>query len=212
MADIAIETQDPQARSEALFRMRTAGENGDDKSFGLRPDGRAPSPEAFRRPFGVSSVRTGHMRWVCSVTRATISALMHSDTFAAMEDLDHPRGRPDIDLAPDEAVRDGIEEALEFDVVIRRHPCQTPFRELVVLGGQTSECCLFDRLKEVPTTDAQPAHDVIVDALQHLGDRGIGLREREEGQFAKTAENTALGELYAILHLGLVLWASRTCW
>jgi hypothetical protein len=81
-----------------------------------------------------------------------------------------------------------------------------------VLSRKTSECCPFDRLKEVPTTDAQPAHDVIVDALQHLSDRGIGLSEREECLFAKTAENAALGELYAILHLGLVLRASRTCW
>ncbi|MER8830956.1 hypothetical protein NKH73_30990 [Mesorhizobium sp. M0938] len=41
---------------------------------------------------------------------------------AAMEDLDHPCCRPDIDLPTVEAVRHGIEEALELDMVIRRDP------------------------------------------------------------------------------------------
>src|SRR4051812_696560 len=127
MADIPVEAQYPQARSKALFRMGTAGENGDDKALGLRPDGRAPSPEPFRRPFGISAVRTRHMGGVCSVTRATIASLMHRNAVASMEDLDHPCSGPYIDLASNEAVRDRIKEGLEFDVIIRRHPRQAPF-------------------------------------------------------------------------------------
>lgn len=134
---------------------------------------------------------------------------MYSDAFAAMEDLDHPRGRPDIDLLADEPVRDGIEKALELDMIIRRHPRQAPFGELVFLGRQTCERGAFDRLEEMPTADAEPALDMIVDALQHLGDRGIGLRKREERLLAQATENAALGEAHVVLNLGLVLRTPR---
>ncbi|WP_281035922.1 MULTISPECIES: hypothetical protein [unclassified Mesorhizobium] len=43
---------------------------------------------------------------------------MRSDAFAAMEYLDHPSGRPDIDLLADESVWDRVEEALELDMII----------------------------------------------------------------------------------------------
>src|SRR3546814_18019226 len=74
-----------------------------------------------------------------------------------------------------------------------------------MFGGQACECWLFNRLNGGPTTDAQPAHDVIVDAFKHLGDGGINLCEQGEGLFAKEAENTALGEHYAVLNVCLVL-------
>ncbi len=118
--NLAIEAQDAEACSEALLGMRPAGEDGGDQPFGLRADGCAPAPEAIRCPLGVASMRTRHMRGVCSIARATIAALMHSNTFAAMEYLDHPGGCPDIDLLADEGMGDGIEEALALDVVIRR--------------------------------------------------------------------------------------------
>ena len=126
MADVAIKAQDAEACSETLFRMRPAGEDGDDQPFGLRTDGRAPAPEALRRPFGVAAVRARHVSGVCSIARPAIAALMHSNAFAAMEYLDHPGGCPDIDLLADEGMRDGIEEALALDVVIRRDPRQAP--------------------------------------------------------------------------------------
>ena len=64
---------------------------------------------------------------------------MCGDALATVEYLDHPGGGADIDLLADEAVRDGIEEALELDMVIRRDPRQAPFGELIVLGGQACE-------------------------------------------------------------------------
>ncbi len=200
-AEVAIEAQDAEACSEALLGMGPAGENGDDQPFGLRTDGRAPAPEALRRPFGVSAVGARHVRGVCSIARPAIAALMDRDAFAAMEDLDHSRGRPDIDLLTDERVRDGIEEAPELGMVIRRDPRKAPFGELVLLGGQACERRAFDRLEEMAAADTQPAHDMIVDALQHVGDCGIGLGEREERLFAQAAEKATLGEAHAVLDL-----------
>lgn len=77
-----------------------------------------PTPEAIRRPLGIAPVRARHMCGVRSIARPSISALMRSDAFAAMEYLDHPSGRPDIDLLADESVWDRVEEALELDMII----------------------------------------------------------------------------------------------
>jgi hypothetical protein len=98
---------------------------------------------------------------------------MHGDALATVEYLDHPGGGTDINLLADDAVRDGIEEGLELDMVIRRDPCQAPFGELVVLAGQACERRAFDRFEEMPAADAEPAHDMVVDAREHLCDRGI---------------------------------------
>src|SRR5690606_21864202 len=206
---IAIEAQDSEACPEALFGMWPAGENGGDQAFGLGTDRRAPAPETIRCPLGVAPMRTRHMIGVRAKARPPIAALMRGDALATVEYLDHPGGGTDIDLLADEAVRDGIEEALELDVIIRRDPRQAPFGELVVLCGKGCEGWAFDRLEEMPAADAEPAHDMIVDAREHLGDRGIGLGKREEGLLAQAAENAALGKAHGVLDLGLVLRASR---
>ena len=114
------------------------------------------------------------MLGVRSKTRAPVATLVCGDALATVEYLDHPGGGTDIDLLADEAVWDGIEEALELDVIIRRDPCQAPFGELVVLAGQACERRTFHRFEEMPAADTEPSHDMIVDAREHLGDRGIG--------------------------------------
>ena len=59
-ADGAVESENPEAGSEPLFRMRPAGKDRDDQALGVRPDRCGPAPEAFRRPFGISAMRTRH--------------------------------------------------------------------------------------------------------------------------------------------------------
>jgi|SRR5690606_15781157 len=115
--------------------MWPAGENGGDQAFGLGTDRRAPAPETIRCPLGVAPMRTRHMIGVRAKARPPIAALMRGDA----------------------AVRDGIEEALELDVIIRRDPRQAPFGELVVLCGKGCEGWAFDRLEEMPAADAEPA-------------------------------------------------------
>lgn len=134
---------------------------------------------------------------------------MHCDALSTMEYLDHPGGGADIDLAPDEAVRDRIEEGLELDMIIRRDPRQPPFGELVILGRKGCEGWTLDRLEEMATADTEPAHDMIVDACEHISDRGIRLGKREECLFAQAAEDAALSKAHGVLDLGLILRASR---
>jgi hypothetical protein len=52
-AEVAIKTQDPQARAEALLGMRPARQNGDDQPFGLWP---------FRQ--NIDRRRTGSAPWL----------------------------------------------------------------------------------------------------------------------------------------------------
>ncbi|MER8486148.1 hypothetical protein [Mesorhizobium sp. M1322] len=60
------------------------------------------------------------------MARTAIAALMDSNALAAVEDLDGACRCPQIDLLANEAVRHGIKEGLELDVVIRRDAGQTP--------------------------------------------------------------------------------------
>lgn len=123
---IAIEALDAEADPEALFGMRPAGKDGGDQPFGLGADRRCPAPEAIRCPFGVAPMRARHVLGVGSEARAPVATLVCGDAHTTAEYLDHPSGGADIDLAPDEAVRDGIGEALELDMIIRRDPRQAP--------------------------------------------------------------------------------------
>ncbi len=97
-----------------------------------------------------------------------------------MEDLDHPCCRSDIDLLTDEGMRYGMEEGLELDMVIRGHADQTPFGEFAVFARKAGECSTVDALKQLPAADAEPAHDMIVDAIESLANGGIRLGKRKK--------------------------------
>lgn len=84
---------------------------------------------------------------VRTMPRTTITALMDGDALAAVEDLDGACRRPQIDLLANEAMRSGIEEGLELDVIIGRHADQTPFGEFVVFTGKAGERGALDTLK-----------------------------------------------------------------
>lgn len=122
------------------------------------------------------------------MTRAAIAALMDGNALAAVEDLDACRCSQ-IDLLANEAVRYGIKEGLELDVVIRRNEGQTPLGEFVVFARQACERSTLDALKQLPATDPQPTHDVIIDAIECLANGGIGLGQREEGLVAQPPQN-----------------------
>ncbi|MER9426867.1 hypothetical protein NKI88_31390 [Mesorhizobium sp. M0317] len=68
---------------------------------------------------------------------------------------------------------------------IRRDAGQTPLGEFEVFARKACERSTFDALKQLPATDAQPTHDVIIDALECLANGGIGLGQREEGLVAQ---------------------------
>ena len=124
-----------------------------------------------------------------------------------LEYFDHLLRRTDINLLADEAVRHGIEEGLELDMVVSGHTGQTPFGEFVILGWQACQRRSFDRFEEMAAADAEAAYDVVVDTLDRLFDRSVGFGQREEGHVAQTPENATLGEADSVLYDGLVLWA-----
>ena len=109
------------------------------------------------------------------------------------------RGARRLDLLANEAVRHEIKESLGLDVVIRRDADQTPFGEFVVFARKTCECGTLNALKQLPATDAQPAHDVAVDAIECLANGNIGLSKREKGLIAQPPQNAGLGKPDAIL-------------
>ena len=94
-------------------------------------------------------------------------------------------------------------------MIIEGNPRQAPFRELAVGVRQQRQDRPLDGLEQMPAADAEPAHDVGVDALHHGGDRGVRLGQREEGLPPKPSEDIALGEAYAGLDLRLVAGLAR---
>ncbi|MER8543167.1 hypothetical protein NKH17_27825 [Mesorhizobium sp. M1334] len=123
-----------------------------------------------------------------------------------MEDLDGARRCSQIDLLTNEAVGHGIKEGLELDMIIRRDAGQTPFG-----SGRLAKSRALDGLEELSATDAQPAHDVVVDAIERLGNGGIGLSQREESLVAQAPQNAGLGETHSILHFGFIPRLSWPC-
>ncbi|MET3595070.1 hypothetical protein ABID26_004482 [Mesorhizobium shonense] len=74
-------------------------------------------------------------------------------------------------------------------LVIRRDAGQAPFRKLVIFRWKTGQSRALDGLEELPATEAQPAHDVVIDAVECLGDGGIGLSQREENLIAQAPQD-----------------------
>src|SRR5271166_6194183 len=102
--------------------MRPAGEHGADQAFGVWPDLASPAAEPLRRPLGVAPVGAGHVVGVRAVLAAHVPALMSPDALAAMEDLDHARSDPHVDLGADERVRDRIKKVMDLDVIVEIDP------------------------------------------------------------------------------------------
>ena len=190
--EAAIGAQNAEAGAEPLFGMRPAGEHGADQAFGVRPDLAGPAAEPIRRPLGVAPVGAGHMVGVRAVLAAHGAALMSPDALAAMEDLDHARGDPHVDLGADQRVRDRIKKVMDLDVIVEVDPRAPPLRELPIIGGQGGEGVAFDCLEQRPTAQAEVAHGTFVHALHDESDRRVAFSEREECQRAQPPQKVGL--------------------
>lgn len=152
------------------------------------------------------------MLGIGAVSPPAIAALVSGDPLAAVEYLDHPGCRADIDLLADEPVGHGIEELFELDGIIGGDAGQSPFGELVILRRQAGQGRLFHGLEQMTTADAEAAHDMVVDPVERPGDRCIGIGQREEGLPPQSSEDAGLGEPNPVLDLRLVLrapWPGR---
>lgn len=58
--EIAIEAQNAEAGSEALFGMGAVGQDGGNQRLGVRADGRRPAEEAIWCPLCIAAVAARH--------------------------------------------------------------------------------------------------------------------------------------------------------
>ena len=144
--------------------------------------------------------------------RPMVAALMDADALAAMEDLDHARGDPHIDLGADQRVRDRIQEVMDLDVIIEIDPRAPPFRELPILGGQVGEGAALDRLEQLAPAHAEVAHGALVHALHDQRDGLVAFGEREERQMAQSPENVGLGESDSGFDFRFIPGLFWACW
>jgi hypothetical protein len=84
----------------------------------------------------------------------------------AMECLDYARGDANLDLGPDERVRNRIQELMDLDVIVEIHASAPPFRELPILGRQAVESGALDLLEQLAPAQPKVAHGALVHALQ----------------------------------------------
>ena len=156
-------------------------------------------------------MRTGHVIGIGAVPAAAKTALVSSNTQTPMDQLDGPGGGANVDLLPDQAVRNRVEEAVDLDVIIERDAGQQPFRELIVGIRQRRQDRQLDGLEQLSAADTEPAHDVGVDALQRGGDCRVRLSQREEGLPAKPPEDVGLGKTNPGLDFCLIPRLSWPC-
>ena len=207
--EVLEQPEHAKAGPEPLFRVWPPGENGDDQPFGIGANGRAPAAEALRRPFGVAPVRARHMLGIGAMFGPAMTALMHGNPLALMKDLDDPRRRPGVDLVADQLMRHRVEKSADLDMIIQRDAGKAPFGEFVIRLGQRRQSRALDRLEQMPPAEPEPAHDMRVDPFDHAGDRLVGFGQGEERLMPQPAQNIALGETHAGLHLGLILRPPR---
>jgi hypothetical protein len=92
------------------------------------------------------------------VLAAHVPALVGPDALAAMEDLDHARADPHVDLGADQRVRNRVREVVDLDVIIEIDPRAPPLRELLIVSGQGNEGGTPDCLEQLA---AEVAHGTL---------------------------------------------------
>jgi hypothetical protein len=132
--DAAQQPHDPETGTEALFGVRPVGEDGDDQPLSARANRLPPALEAFRRPFGVTAMGTGHLFGVGAMAPAAIAPDMSGNALATVEHLDRARGDADVDLLADQGVWHRIEETLDLDVIVQADASQLPLGQVSKLG------------------------------------------------------------------------------
>src|SRR5208337_3219962 len=105
--------------------------------------------KSLRRPFGITSVRTGHVVGQRAVSRTAIAPRMARNSLATVEYLDGARGNAGVDLLADQRVRHRVEETLglNLNMVVDADPGEAPLGILVVLLGQRLHGRPLDRLE-----------------------------------------------------------------
>ena len=131
--DAAKQPQHAEAGAKPLFRVRPAGQHGDDQRLGVRPDAAGLALHALGRPFGITPVRARHVLGLGAVPRPAIAPGMGGDAFAAMEHLDRARRGAGVHLLADQGMRHRVEKALDLDVVVDADAGEMPLGILEIV-------------------------------------------------------------------------------
>ena len=128
--------QEPEAGAAGLLGMTAGVEDGGDQGGGLRPDLLGPADETLGRPFTHLAVLLRHVLRRGGMTPLVRGADVAGDALAAVETLDGAGRHSDIELAPDQRVRNRVLVTGYFDVVVEVHAHGLPLGEDVGAGRQ----------------------------------------------------------------------------
>jgi len=141
-------------------------------------------------------------RGVLAVTGAT---QVGGDALPVQEDLHGAGGEPHLHRLAGATVGDGVEVAVDVDVVVQPHLAHAPFGEGIGLGRQGFKPRGVDLREELATGAALITLDLLlVDPDQQLAQGGVHLGQAVEASMAQLAEQPTLGDPHCGFHLGLV--------
>ena len=128
------EAQQAETGPVALLGMRPTRENLLDEGGRLWSHGGAPPNQAGGAPLRVRPVGVGHVLGDRREAAGVMTAAMHSDPRAPLKHF-HGRGRePEIDGLVNESIRDGVQMALDIDVIVDVHARLAPLGVDEALG------------------------------------------------------------------------------
>ena len=128
------ESQYPQARTIALFGVRSFTQDLGDEGGGLDADVGGPALQALGRELGMVTVLLWHVLGDGGVASGLMAASMAGDALAFVETLNGGYRHAHIELPFDQVMRHRVIVALDFDVVIDMHACLFPFGVFIRVG------------------------------------------------------------------------------
>ena len=173
-------------------------------------NGRSFAADALDGPIGEVPVARGHVLRNGGVAMVAGAAQMGCDPLALAEHLDRARRQAHLKLVFGEAVGNAVVMVFDLDMIIEPGAPYPPLGIDVRLRGQRLERRPVQFLEELLAGDAEPAQRTApVDIGKHLPDGLVQLRKAVERPVAQAAQEVALDDQNAGLHLGLVARLAR---
>src|SRR5205823_1173915 len=201
------QTQDAEAGSEALCRMRPLLHDEIAERGGCWPDEGGVPADTADGPVGVTAMAGWHVVGGSGVLAVATRSHVHGNALALDEDLHGAAGEPHLDLAAREAVGNAVEMPLDIDMVIDADTAHAPFGEHIRLGRQRLERRPVELFEQLPARDAEPAdRSLLVEPLEQIADLRIQLGEAVEPAIAQTTDQPAFDDQHAGFDFWLIAW------
>src|SRR5664279_4021455 len=189
--------------------MSPRGEDDRDECSGRWSCLLAPGDDAPRTPGQMSPMVGRHVALDRAVATDLGAARMAGHPAASDEDLD--RARTDADIGPlaHELVWNAVVVAVDLEVVVDADLGPLPGRELVGPVRQRLQRRSIDREKDASPGAFELSEGPVVEPLESLSDRRVGLDNREERAIAQGRKDPTLRHLDADLDFRLVTRLAR---